>query len=1099
VKSAHNVWSWLVGVALLALCTGAVAYERYDNGCDTCHGSFLNSTSAKPGNVWSGSKHDVHRNSMLSGSSTCKACHVNTGDNPLLYRSGGTTALPGREGCLGCHGRSEGGVVTGAGLRRAHAVRGITQCGGCHSDPTPVAESVMPPYYGRTGVRITAPCNGDGTENWTSDGLGLDNDGNGLRDAADGACAPACTVTVAVSVSPAGSGTVAGGGVADCGDTVVLTASANTGRHFQRWTQGGVLYSESNPLTIMAVSGDLTLVAEFALNTYTVTYLAGAGGTLNGAAVQSVAHGGTTTPVEAVPDAGSGFARWSDGRTDNPRTDANVTAALTATAEFAVQTPSFDPPAPHVFAGSLAVAMSTGTAGATVRYTTDGSDPVSGSTLYAGPVTLDRTTTLKARAFRDGMVESAVISGIYTRLADAQVIGGHEIAGAGYVPGGACWVRCRIEFTGTPDGLGWSATIPAGWSYAGGTGEADSRPRPGDEGTLEWTWTTIPSSPVEFTYRLNVPSGEHGTTSLAAMVRYRYGGGPQQVAAEPQPLSVGEMRQHAADTGVGESSPGPDFRLSQEELMRVIQLYDYRAGAVRTGDYHLQAGTEDGYASGTGSHDGPTHSADTGVGEVPSAPNWRLGQDELMRVIQLYNYRAGVVRTGEYHAQAGTEDGYASGPAAPAGKGLEAPARGLTAASHTASPSGYTPGAMVCVTCSLAFEGTASSLGWSAAVPPGWSYAGGADEPGTKPRAGDQGTLEWTWTAAPVSPVEFSYWLAVPQGEHGPKQLSGTAKLRDESSGPQSLVANPGPLALSLVPLTVTFQPGAHGALAGGTPSVTLIVTPGGSAPAAPAVAPEAEWVFTGWFPALPPTITTAVETFAQYAAAGPVAPGGSFVAKVAAPATGRGWWDLSGPYAMPLGEGALTLDLVHDTRGRLTGTASYTLGEDTAVPLSVRGTVRGKAGAAVARIRLRGADEEEGVEVGLALNLALDPDGGRLVGRATGTVAADGMSLPIDAQVGLPIPAPMDGTWALLLQLVPEARGIGGTAVLRLANGAEQLYTVKGRNAGQTAALLSLSADPADPLARGTRLKLGVTTLAGGWARLESFSGRGYGQTLAW
>ena len=35
---------------------------------------------------------------------------------------------------------------------------------------------------------------------------------------------------------------------------------------------------------------------------------------------------------------------------------------------------------------------------------------------------------------------------------------------------------------------------------------------------------------------------------------------------------------------------------------------------------------------------------------------------ELTRIIELYNYRFGTTRTGQYHVQAGTEDGYAPGP-----------------------------------------------------------------------------------------------------------------------------------------------------------------------------------------------------------------------------------------------------------------------------------------------------------------------------------------------------------------------------------------------------------------------------------------------------
>jgi alpha-L-fucosidase len=43
-----------------------------------------------------------------------------------------------------------------------------------------------------------------------------------------------------------------------------------------------------------------------------------------------------------------------------------------------------------------------------IRYTTDGSEPTSNSLQYAAPITLDKTTIIKARAFRQGLLESGV-------------------------------------------------------------------------------------------------------------------------------------------------------------------------------------------------------------------------------------------------------------------------------------------------------------------------------------------------------------------------------------------------------------------------------------------------------------------------------------------------------------------------------------------------------------------------------------------------------------------------------------------------------------------------------------------------------------------
>lgn len=53
--------------------------------------------------------------------------------------------------------------------------------------------------------------------------------------------------------------------------------------------------------------------------------------------------------------------------------------------------------------------------GATIRYTTDGSTPTTGSTLYGGAFTLTDTKTVKAKAWKTGMTESAVASATFTK------------------------------------------------------------------------------------------------------------------------------------------------------------------------------------------------------------------------------------------------------------------------------------------------------------------------------------------------------------------------------------------------------------------------------------------------------------------------------------------------------------------------------------------------------------------------------------------------------------------------------------------------------------------------------------------------------------
>jgi Divergent InlB B-repeat domain len=76
--------------------------------------------------------------------------------------------------------------------------------------------------------------------------------------------------------------------------------------------------------------------ANFAIAFYTLTYAAGANGSLSGTTPQSVSYGGDGTPVTAVADAGHHFVDWSDGVLTATRTETNVTADVTVTASFVV-------------------------------------------------------------------------------------------------------------------------------------------------------------------------------------------------------------------------------------------------------------------------------------------------------------------------------------------------------------------------------------------------------------------------------------------------------------------------------------------------------------------------------------------------------------------------------------------------------------------------------------------------------------------------------------------------------------------------------------------------------------------------------------------
>jgi hypothetical protein len=60
------------------------------------------------------------------------------------------------------------------------------------------------------------------------------------------------------------------------------------------------------------------------------------------------------------------------------------------------------------------VTLSTTTSGAAIRYTTDGTEPTTSSTLYSGAISISETTTIKAFAVKDGMNNSTILEAVYT-------------------------------------------------------------------------------------------------------------------------------------------------------------------------------------------------------------------------------------------------------------------------------------------------------------------------------------------------------------------------------------------------------------------------------------------------------------------------------------------------------------------------------------------------------------------------------------------------------------------------------------------------------------------------------------------------------------
>lgn len=113
-------------------------------------------------------------------------------------------------------------------------------------------------------------------------------------------------------------------------DGTSITANPDPHYHFVDWSDA----STDNPRTDTNITGDVTVTANFAINTFTLTYTAGTNGTLTGTDSQTVNYGSDGTAVTAVADPNYSFLDWSDGVLTATRTDLNITSNLSVTANF---------------------------------------------------------------------------------------------------------------------------------------------------------------------------------------------------------------------------------------------------------------------------------------------------------------------------------------------------------------------------------------------------------------------------------------------------------------------------------------------------------------------------------------------------------------------------------------------------------------------------------------------------------------------------------------------------------------------------------------------------------------------------------------------
>ena len=103
--------------------------------------------------------------------------------------------------------------------------------------------------------------------------------------------------------------------------------------------------------------------------------------------------------------------------TDQPNRKRGVTAdsaPYSFTKEAVVSIPYVDKDL-NLFMDSVTVNLATATAGATVHYTLDGSEPTQQSPVFNAPLVLKNTTQINAKAFKDGFQPSSTLSILATK------------------------------------------------------------------------------------------------------------------------------------------------------------------------------------------------------------------------------------------------------------------------------------------------------------------------------------------------------------------------------------------------------------------------------------------------------------------------------------------------------------------------------------------------------------------------------------------------------------------------------------------------------------------------------------------------------------
>jgi hypothetical protein len=887
------------------------------------------------------------------------------------------------------------------------------------------------------------------------------------------------------------------------GTTTPVAAVAETGHHFVQWTRDGSAFSTDNPLVLTGVAADMALLAEFAVDTFAVSFAAGPHGTISGASVQVVDSGANAAPVAAAADDGWHFLRWTLAGlaygSQNPLTVTNVVADLALVAEFAIDTytVSFRAGANGGLAGETTqTVVHGGTASLVsavpntghhfVRWLAGGTPHSIENPIALTPVTDSVTLTAEFAVNTYAVTFLAGANGALAGTAAQTVEHGVNASPVAAVPAEGYhflhWLR---------DGLLFSTDNPL---------------------TLKnVTEAVIPTAVFEInTYAVTFSPGPHGGLAGTPSQRIAHGSPSTAVTAVPT------TGYHFLRWALG----GVPYSLSPTLVLPAVS-----ADLSLTAEFEINSYTVTLAAGANGSLAGTpsqtlTHGSTTQA--VAAEPDvgyrflrWTLGGNHFStgNPLVVANVVSDLALTAEFGLNVYPVSFTPAANGSVAGAPAQQIAHGSNAEAVTAVPGlGYhflrwtlageeysrdNPLSVADVTASMALVAEFEINTYAVAFQAG---ANGSVAP-AEPQAVTHGSTAARVLAVPAVGYHFLRWT-----RDGVAFSTENPLTVENITGEMTLTAE-----FEINVYTIQFIAGPHGRVIG---QATQQVAHGDATMPVEAVA-DLEYMFALWddgFALNPRTLTSVTADMtltAQFRPANAVPPAGAFLARVDFEDVAAGWglWDLSGHYETQVASAPLVLDLVHDTKGKITGTGTLSAaaknGTAVSVPLAVKGSVRGSGGAVTALLSASGshtgtpAEPGLSASVSLAMNLTLDITHRRLLGAATLSQKVGNATTRTPAYCELNLPAGNYGTYEILFQLAQSGTRISGTALLILANGADYLFAVKGTYPGD-ACLLTLVGHRTEPPAKGIRIAATVRTLEGNAAHLDRLAVTGYGQTLA-